>query len=120
MVTQDAQNEEDREYDEELGSGYPNSSSDEPDARGTLPPMDTSLANGPSLVPGSPTDRFIPQDDGGGAFSDRRHLHDMTGPQHIGSSLPHIYLDKPVWPLKDLSEAMLFRHFVEKLAIWVR
>ena len=32
---------------------------------------------------------------------------------------PNIYLDKPVWPLKDPEEALLLRHFVQKLAIWV-
>jgi hypothetical protein len=26
----------------------------------------------------------------------------------------------PSWPLTDREEAQLFRHFVEKLAVWVR
>jgi hypothetical protein len=30
------------------------------------------------------------------------------------------YLERPIWPLKDPSEALLFRHYVENLAIWVR
>jgi hypothetical protein len=32
---------------------------------------------------------------------------------------PSIYLDTPVWPLSDPSEAVLLRHFVQNLAIWV-
>lgn len=35
------------------------------------------------------------------------------------SAAPTIYLDKPIWPLKDPEEALLLRHFVQKLAIWV-
>jgi hypothetical protein len=34
-------------------------------------------------------------------------------------ALPSIYLDAPVWPLTDPSEAVLLRHFVQNLAIWV-
>jgi hypothetical protein len=33
---------------------------------------------------------------------------------------PSIYLDTPVWPLTDPSEAVLLRHFVQNLATWVR
>lgn len=32
---------------------------------------------------------------------------------------PSIYLDTPVWPLTDPSEAVLLRHFVQNLAIWL-
>lgn len=32
---------------------------------------------------------------------------------------PSIYLDTPVWPLTDPSEAVLLRHFVQNLATWV-
>jgi hypothetical protein len=35
-------------------------------------------------------------------------------------SLPPIYSNTPVWPLTDPSEALLLRHFVQNLAIWVR
>lgn len=35
-------------------------------------------------------------------------------------SLPSIYLETPVWPLTDPAEAILLRHFVQNLAIWVR
>lgn len=33
--------------------------------------------------------------------------------------LPSIYLEKAVWPLKDPAEALLLRHYVQNLAIWV-
>jgi hypothetical protein len=33
--------------------------------------------------------------------------------------LPSIYLETPVWPLKDPAEALLLRHYVQNLAIWV-
>jgi len=36
-----------------------------------------------------------------------------------GLPTPTIYLEKAVWPLKDPREALLLRHFVRKLAIWV-
>lgn len=32
---------------------------------------------------------------------------------------PSIYLDTPVWPLTDPSEAVLLRHFVQNLATWL-
>jgi hypothetical protein len=110
------------EYDEEPAQGYPNSTSDESDTRGPFPSINTSQGNrsshAPTSTPASPTDRFIPQDDG---VSDRRYSR-TTGQQHIaalGSLRPHVYLDEPVWPLTDHSEAVLFRHFIQKLAIWV-
>lgn len=31
-----------------------------------------------------------------------------------------IYSDQDAWPLKTREEAMLFRHYVQKLSIWVR
>lgn len=34
-------------------------------------------------------------------------------------SLPPIYTNKPVWPLTDPAEALLLRHYVQNLAIWV-
>jgi hypothetical protein len=34
-------------------------------------------------------------------------------------ALPSIYSDTPIWPLTDPSEALLLRHFVQNLAIWV-
>ena len=35
-------------------------------------------------------------------------------------SIPPIHSDRPVWPLADPAEALLLRHFVQNLAIWVR
>lgn len=40
-------------------------------------------------------------------------------PNSIAPPLPSIYLDTPVWPLTDPSEAVLLRHFVQNLATWV-
>ena len=37
----------------------------------------------------------------------------------LAHASPTIYLETPVWPLKDPAEALLLRHFVQKLAIWV-
>lgn len=34
-------------------------------------------------------------------------------------SLPPIYTNKPVWPLTDPAEALLLRHYVQNLAIWL-
>lgn len=35
-------------------------------------------------------------------------------------SIPPIYSERPIWPLADPAEALLLRHFVQNLAIWVR
>lgn len=32
---------------------------------------------------------------------------------------PSIYSEEPIWPLQDPSQALLLRHFVQNLAIWV-
>lgn len=64
-------------------------------------------AAGPSMEPGypvapaSPSDRFIFHEDG---LAQRRR---------------EVYLSEAVWPLENREEALLFRHFVQKLAIWV-
>lgn len=42
-----------------------------------------------------------------------------TSRGNSGSNFPSIYLDEPVWPLSNPEEAILLRHFVQKLAIWV-
>lgn len=55
------------------------------------------------VAPASPTDRFIFHEDG--LQHERRN---------------QISLNEPIWPLADRDEALLFRHFVQKLAIWVR
>jgi hypothetical protein len=49
-------------------------------------------------------------------------IYDISSLQNSfdnGLPTPTIYLDKAVWPLKDPKEALLLRHFVRKLAIWV-
>jgi len=38
----------------------------------------------------------------------------------LNSAVSSIYSDAPIWPLTDPSEALLLRHFVQNLAIWVR
>jgi hypothetical protein len=49
------------------------------------------------------------------AFADRHpSISSIDIPQ-----LPSIYLEKPIWPLKDPTEALLLRHYVQNLAIWV-
>lgn len=35
------------------------------------------------------------------------------------SQPPSIYLEAPIWPLTDPSEALLLRHYVQNLATWV-
>lgn len=55
-----------------------------------------------AVAPASPTDRFIFHEDG--------HAHERRA---------RIYLNEPVWPLTSPDEALLFRHFVQKLAMWV-
>ncbi|KAB5545750.1 hypothetical protein GE09DRAFT_1243583 [Coniochaeta sp. 2T2.1] len=52
--------------------------------------------------PASPTDRFIFHEDG--LARERRST---------------IYLSTPIWPLADRDEAILFRHYIQKLAIWL-
>ena len=73
------------------------------------PPTRSVQANRPAketnypVGPASPTDRFIFHEDG---FARER-----------GSTT---YLSTPIWPLADRDEAILFRHYIQKLAIWVR
>jgi len=47
------------------------------------------------------------------------HTNDQPKFQVDPNLLPSIYLDTPVWPLTDPAEALLLRHFVQNLAIWV-
>jgi hypothetical protein len=58
-------------------------------------------AAGYSLAPPSPTDRFI--------------VHEDVSAQRRSG----IYLPEAIWPLTDREEALLFRHYVQKLATWV-
>lgn len=46
------------------------------------------------------------------------HEHVFDEPLDLDPS-PPIYLDRPIWPLTDPAEALLLRHFVQNLAIWV-
>lgn len=48
-----------------------------------------------------------------------QHGHQMYSHDHIASTTPQIYSGAPIWPLTDPSEALLLRHFVQNLAIWV-
>lgn len=52
--------------------------------------------------------------------SAHQHGHQMYGHDHNASTIPQIYSRTPIWPLTDPSEALLLRHFVQNLAIWVR
>lgn len=49
-------------------------------------------------------------------YSESTH---MLPDREDASPLSPIYLELPVWPLTDPSEALLLRHFVQNLAIWV-
>ena len=78
----------------------------------------------PSLNPSMPShhhpltiEELIDQRATGSAH---QHGHQMYGHDHSASTIPQIYSRTPIWPLKDPSEALLLRHFVQNLAIWVR
>ena len=77
--------------------------------RGSRHSSGAAYASAPSQG-GSPTDRFF-----------RQGRQDMGG-RHRASPLirQQIFLDKSVVPFTDPNEATLFRHFIQKLAIWVR
>ncbi|KAJ9143888.1 Arca-like protein [Pleurostoma richardsiae] len=74
------------------------------------------------IRPASPTDRFIVHDDLSEQpevgypvlTTERRH-----SVAEINSLRARIYLDQSVYPLRDRQEAILLRHFVEKIAIWL-
>lgn len=65
-------------------------------------PAGPSKEGGYQVAPASPTDRFIFHEDG------------------LSQWRSQIYLSEAMWPLADREEALLFRHYVQKLAIWVR
>lgn len=76
----------------------------------------------------SSSDRFPHPDSAPEAGRDtgRANLEATGSPKQRGhedderdSFIHRIYLDRAVWPLKDPEEAGLFRHFIQKLAIWV-
>jgi hypothetical protein len=48
------------------------------------------------------------------------HVHQSYSQIDGPTCMPPIYSDRPIWPLKDRAEALLLRHFVQNLAIWVR
>jgi hypothetical protein len=84
------------------------------------PSSGRSKGNGNSYeaAPGSPTDRFILREEG--LMHDSSHHQPSLGLTRSPSEhRPQIYLSEPIWPLTNASEARLFRHFVQKLAIWV-
>lgn len=89
----------------------------------------------------SPTDRFIMQDEHlvspGRALPGFQNLT-LAGSESIPAAIPmvipfemeaedpevramraRIYRDKDVWPLESREEAMLFRHFIQRLSICV-
>lgn len=90
--------------------------------------------------PLSPTDRFIPQDDHvvspSRSLTQFQHLpvvdpvpvpFPMMAYLDVENNDPEvqamrakIYHEHDIWPLESREEAMLFRHFVQNLAIWVR
>ena len=44
------------------------------------------------------------------------HLGEAQYPQYDETVKANIYLDKPVWPINRRDEAVLFRHYIQKLA----
>ncbi|KAK3360406.1 hypothetical protein B0T25DRAFT_565304 [Lasiosphaeria hispida] len=77
---------------------------------------------------GSPTDRFIQRE-----MMTPRNDESPVSPTEIGPHarvraipdpklrflMEQVYVNNPMWPLSDPTEAVLFRHFVQKLAIWL-
>lgn len=81
-------------------------------------PMTTSQPHSVSLSddsPLSPTDRFIVQDD----FIPTPIHPPLTLTAEDRAAHPNIYTEKSVFPLQDKRQAVLLRHFVQNLAIWV-
>jgi hypothetical protein len=54
---------------------------------------------------------------GGSEYVDNSETYHHSGE---AQTIPQIYSERPAWPLTDPSEALLLRHFVQNLAIWVR
>lgn len=98
------------------------------------------ITNAAVVRPLSPTDRFIPHEDHHQISPGRTlpSLHALTMADAIPPPLPiafplvvppedpevqamraKIYSEQDVWPLESREEAMLFRHYIEKLAIWL-
>lgn len=48
-----------------------------------------------------------------------QETYEQTHPQYDPAIKANIYLDKPVWPISRRDEAILFRHYIQRLAIWV-
>lgn len=65
----------------------------------------------------SPTDRFIVHEELPESAT-RPRIAIQREDSEITEIRSRIYLDQPLWPLQDRQEAKLFRHFVQKLAIW--
>ncbi|OAA53622.1 ARCA-like protein [Niveomyces insectorum RCEF 264] len=82
---------------------------------GLLAPDRLQLAAAaPGRAAHSPTDRFIVHDD---FLEPAPSLHLSAAPGHAPS--PRMYSERSVYPLHNKQEAMLLRHFVQKLAIWL-
>jgi hypothetical protein len=69
------------------------------------------------LSPSDPTAKALPEEDSI-VLSYAKYHHGFQI-SVVPQPLPSIYLDTPVWPLTDPSEAVLLRHFVQNLATWV-
>ena len=93
------------------------------EASRTVHIAEDSLLESPATVSNirqsSPTDRFIVHEDLAEPAS-RQRIAVQRENSEITEIRSRIYLDQPLWPLRDRQEAKLFRHFVQKLAIWVR
>ena len=74
------------------------------------PQAPTALSNN---APRSPTDRFIVHDD----LLEAAPSLTLTAEERAAH--PHIYRESTVYPLQNKQEAILLRHFIQNLAIWV-
>jgi hypothetical protein len=82
--------------------------------------VENSQDAGNQDTPGSPTDRFILREEAVLIHHNPTyHAPNVDQIRSPSEPRPQIYLSEPVWPLTNASEARLFRHFVQKLAIWV-
>ncbi|CAK7201388.1 hypothetical protein SEUCBS139899_004092 [Sporothrix eucalyptigena] len=78
------------------------------------PPFQQHPASLSDESPQSPTDRFIVQDE---------PLQPLHPPLVLSAedraAHPNVYTEKSVFPLQDKRQALLLRHFVQNLAIWL-
>ncbi|KAM0326642.1 hypothetical protein ACHAQA_006511 [Verticillium albo-atrum] len=53
------------------------------------------------------------------AENSRPPSHSHTPDAQAAQLRSNIYLDRPIWPIDSREEAVLFRHYIQKLSIWL-